>query len=297
MFTGLSAFPLTPVTAQGIDTSAYASLIRRLALAGVDSIGALGSTGSYAYLDRQERAQAVRIAVEHAAGIPVVVGVGALSTRDVLLRVDDAQHAGAAGVLLSPMSYQKLTDDEVYTLYATVCAQLSVPLVVYDNPATTNFVFSDELHGRIARLPQVASIKIPPVSAEPGEARARVARLRALIPEHVTLGISGDALAVTGLNAGCDAWYSVVGGLFPEVALAITRTARSGDAEGARLLSERLAPLWQLYAEHGGSLRVIAAAAEVLGLVPAPCLPLPLKSAQGSARAAIADRVRVLELA
>lgn len=65
MFTGLSAFPLTPLTETGIDETAFAALVGRLAAAGVDSIGALGSTGSYAYLTREERARAARIAVEH----------------------------------------------------------------------------------------------------------------------------------------------------------------------------------------------------------------------------------------
>src|SRR5699024_1533543 len=39
----------------------------------------------------------------------------------------------------------------------------SVPIVVCDNPGTTHFVFTDELHARISELPRVASIKIPPV--------------------------------------------------------------------------------------------------------------------------------------
>ncbi|MGW3130295.1 dihydrodipicolinate synthase family protein [Streptomyces sp. NPDC001123] len=65
----------------------FAPLVRRLAAAGVDSVGALGSTGSYAYLSLEERAGAARIPVEHADGVPVVVGIGALRTRDVLRRL------------------------------------------------------------------------------------------------------------------------------------------------------------------------------------------------------------------
>ena len=57
MFSGLSAFPLTPMDETGIDEAAFTTLISRLASAGVDSIGALGSTGSYAYLNRDERNQ------------------------------------------------------------------------------------------------------------------------------------------------------------------------------------------------------------------------------------------------
>ncbi|WP_234426922.1 dihydrodipicolinate synthase family protein [Streptomyces niger] len=120
MFTGLSAFPLTPITEDGIDEKAFAALVGRLSAAGVDSIGALGSTGSYAYLTREERARAARIAVEHAERTPVIVGIGALRTRQVREAAEDAQNAGAAGVLLAPLSYQRLTEDDVFGLFEDV---------------------------------------------------------------------------------------------------------------------------------------------------------------------------------
>ena len=82
MFTGLSAFPLTPMTETGIDEAAFIRLIKRLAGSGVDSIGALGSTGSYAYLTRAERLRAAQLAVAHAGDVPVMVGIGALRTRE-----------------------------------------------------------------------------------------------------------------------------------------------------------------------------------------------------------------------
>ena len=284
MFTGLSAFPLTPVSEQGIKESEFARLVEQLAKAGVDSIGVLGSTGNYAYLSHTERARVVKLSVEAAAGVPVIAGIGALRTRDVLANAESAQEAGASGMLLAPVCYQRLTNDEVFGLYACVCQALSVPLCVYDNPGTTHFEFSDELHGRIAQLPQVRSIKIPPVTCNMQAATERIARLRKLIPADVTIGISGDAAAATGLSAGCDAWYSVIGGIYPKLALAITRAAQAGSAQKAQQLSEQLEPLWALYREYGGSLRVAATIAEVTGRVSQPCLPQPLQALQGDDR-------------
>ncbi|GAA2358187.1 dihydrodipicolinate synthase family protein [Saccharopolyspora halophila] len=295
MFTGLSAFPLTPVTDHGIDEESFAGLVQRLAAARVDSITALGSTGSYPYLDRAERARAARLAVEHAAATPVIVGIGALRTRDVLELAQDAQDAGASGVLLAPVSYQALTADEVFGLYADVTAELSVPLVVYDNPGTTHFTFTDDLYTRIAELPNVASVKIPGVPADPGAAAERVSALRALLPASVTIGVSGDPLAATGLNAGCHAWYSVVAGTLPEPALAITRAASTGDATAATAESERLQPLWELFARHG-SLRVVSAIAETLGLLGHPNLTRPLRGLPDHDRAAVTHVVQQLEL-
>jgi 4-hydroxy-tetrahydrodipicolinate synthase len=276
MFTGLSAFPLTPTSESGIDEHAYARLVNRLAQAGVDSIGALGSTGSYAYLSRDQRALAARIAVDAADGTPVMVGIGALRTSQVLTLAEDAQSAGASAVLLAPMTYQPLTDDEVFGLYEDVTRELSVPLCVYDNPGTTHVHFTDELHARIARLPRVASIKIPAVTDDPAAAKQRVEALRARIPEAVTIGISGDWAAANGFNAGCDVWYSVFGGLFPETALALTHAARNGDPGRAAALSDRLEPLWELFRRHG-SLAVMSAAASHLRLAAEVNLPLPLR--------------------
>jgi 4-hydroxy-tetrahydrodipicolinate synthase len=305
MFTGLSAFPLTPLREDAVDLRAFERLVGRLDGAGVDSITALGSTGSYLYLDRDERRLVARAAVASAGATPVMVGIGALRTSQVQRLADDAQEAGAAAVLLAPVSYQALTDDDVLGLYTDVTAGLSVPLVVYDNPGTTHFTFTDDLYARIAALPNVASIKIPPVPADPAEAAAHVQRIRALLPEHVTIGVSGDSAAATGLGAGCDAWYSVIGGLLPEPALTITRGAladhaagdAAGDAAGreaAAAASARLEPLWQLFREHG-SLRVTAALAEHLGLVTGPSLPLPLRGLDVAARARVAAFAQTLD--
>ncbi|GAA1449366.1 dihydrodipicolinate synthase family protein [Nocardiopsis tropica] len=296
MFTGLSAFPLTPLDDDRFDERAYAGLIARLVRAGVDSIGALGSTGSYAYLDREERRRVARAAVRSAGDTPVIVGIGALRTSHVRALAQDAQEAGAAGVLLAPMSYQALTDDDVFGLYEEVTAELSVPLVVYDNPGTTHFVFSNELYARIAALPKVAAIKIPPVPPTPAAAREHVAAVREAVPDHVTIGVSGDGAAATGLNAGCRAWFSVLGGTVPDTVSPLVKAALNGDSAAAVAESERLRPLWEMFAAYG-SLRVTAAIAEHLELVPPHCLPRPLLGLAAAQRERVARLVEELRLA
>ncbi|MNP28421.1 dihydrodipicolinate synthase [compost metagenome] len=161
---------------------------------------------------------------------------------------------------MAPISYQALTDEEVFFLYEQVTSSLSIPLCVYDNPGTSHFRFSDELHSRIA-----------------------VEKLRAVIPLHVTFGISGNPSAYPGLSAGCDLWYSVLGGLFPRLCLDITRMTQSGHLEEAQHLSTLLEPIWKLFNSYG-SLRVISAAAEIIGLIKSPSLPLPLQPLNKSVR-------------
>lgn len=221
MFKGLSAFPLTPFTGGTPDEKGFLRILRRLTDAKVDSLGVLGSTGSYAYLTREQRGRIARLAVENAGNIPVMVCVGAVSTDEVLR-------------------------------------------------------LADELHGKIAALPGVHSIKIPGVPADSEAASSRVRNLRNRLPADVTIGISGDSSAATGLIAGCEIWYSVCGGLFPAVAKRITEAAAAGDHTAVRAQNEHLSPLWALFDQHGGSFRVISAAAGLLGLTDDNCLPRPL---------------------
>lgn len=280
IFSGLSAFPLTPIRGQQIDEQAYIGLIKRLVSAKIHSIGALGSTGNYAYLTTSERMRVARLTIAHADNIPVMIGIGALRTDSVLTLAQDAQKIGAAALLLAPVSYQNLTEDEVFKLYQMVNQAIDIPLCVYDNPATTHFQFTDELYGRIAQLSQVKSIKIPGVPNSLALAQKRLAHLRAILPQGVTIGVSGDAFGAMGLIAGCDLWYSAIAGILPDTARAITSLVQQGLSEQALALSTKLMPLWQLFDKYKGSLRVIAAIAEIKGVVNEPCLPAPLQPIQ-----------------
>ncbi|WP_228496653.1 dihydrodipicolinate synthase family protein [Pseudoclavibacter sp. VKM Ac-2888] len=293
LFEGVSAFPLTPVTSTGIDAGSYAALVERLQSAGVDSISALGSTGSYAYLDLAERAAVAKLTVQHAGAVPVIVGIGALRTRDVLENLRSAEDAGASAVLLAPVAYQPLTEDEVYGLYEDVAATSGIPIIVYDNPTTTGIVVSDALHARIAGLDLVRSIKIPPASLDVAQVSARVTALRDEVGSPISVGISGDPYAASGLLGGCDVWYSVLAGVLPEPCLAITRAALGGEAELAMSLSARLDPLWELFRAHG-SYRVASAIAAQLGLVPTVNLPRPVHELDAAGQRAVAGALRAL---
>jgi 4-hydroxy-tetrahydrodipicolinate synthase len=275
---GLSAFPITPMNANGrVDTPALQRLVAPLAAARVDSIGLLGSTGSYPFLTRDERRRATDAAIAEVNGrVPVLVGIGALRTDEVVHLARDAKAAGAAAGLLAPVSYTPLTGDEVYELFKTIAGESGLPLVIYDNFATTHFTFTPELVGRIARIPGVATLKgtAPDADAIADHLKQR----RAAVPAGFPIGYAGDWNVTEALLAGGDAWYSVAAGLFPQSCLALTRAALAGDAAEARKLNGALQPLWDLFKQYS-SLRVIYAAVDILGVCdakpPKPVLPLP----------------------
>ena len=277
-FKGLSAFPITPANAGGrVDAPALGRLLERLAMAGVDSIGLLGSTGTYAYLTREERRRAVEAAVGCVGGqVPIIVGIGALRTDEAESLARDAEAAGADGLLLAPVSYTPLTEDEVYRHFLAVAGASGLPLCIYNNPTTTHFSFSEALLARLAALPTVKAVKMP--LPKGFDYAAETGRLRAGAPEGFAVGYSGDWGCAEAVLAGADAWYSVIAGLLPAPALKLMRAARAGDAAEVARLQAEFQPLWDLFKTYGG-LRVVYAAAHILSLCetwpPRPILPCP----------------------
>ena len=292
IFRGLSAFPLTPANADGVvDNDAFAVMIDRLVAAGVDSVAVLGSTGTYAYLDRNERSRALACAVETVAGrVPLIAGIGAMRTSWVKELARDAERLGADGLLLAPVSYAPLTQDEVFTHFEATAAATGLPICIYNNPSTTHFSFSPELVSCLSRLSNIAAIKMP-LPAD-GDFGGEIGRLRSSCREGLIVGYSGDWGAAPALLAGADAWYSVVAGLLPVQALRLTRAALSGDREATTAADADFGPLWELFRTHG-SLRVMYLIADQLGLRPGQP-PLPVQPLDDSMHSAVAEAMEAI---
>lgn len=287
---GLSAFPITPTSEDGQPIlNDLCGLVRRLARSGVDSIGLLGSTGGYAYLDPGQRRQVVEAALQAAdSKVPVIVGVGALRTDTAASLASHAAEGGAAGLLLAPMSYTPLTDDEVLQHFRAVADASDLPICIYNNPSTTHFIFSPQLLARLAMLPTITAVKMP-LPAD-GDFAARIDLLRRDLPPGFVIGYSGDWGCAEALLRGADAWFSVAAGLWPEQTALLARAASDGDQTATALWQDRFGPLWELFRAYG-SFRVVYAAANILGLTtarpPRPILPLP-DLIQAEVRAAVA---------
>lgn len=290
LFSGLSAFPLTPASSDGVvDTDALAALVGEVASAGVDSLGVLGSTGAYMYLDRMQRRRAIAAAVEAAGSTPVMAGVGALRTDEVQALAQDAADAGAAGLLLAPVSYTPLTEEEVYRHFVAVASVTSLPICIYNNPGTTHFTFSRALIARLAELPTVAGIKMP-LPAD-GDFAGELAALREAAP-GLSIGYSADWGLKDALLAGADAFYSVAAGMFPARTVALAAAARAGQAAEADRLDAAYAPLWALFRQFGG-LRTMYAAVALLGRSQARP-PLPILPIEGEALDRVAAAIQDL---
>jgi len=287
MFSGLSAFPITPMSVSGrVDADCLGRLIERCIDAKVSSVGLLGSTGTYMFLSLAERQRACEAAADAVAGrLPLIVGVGAMRTDQAIFLARHAQASGADGLLLAPVSYTPLTEGEVEAHYREVAAATDLPLCIYSNPGTTSFHFSDELIAELATEDRIVSAKLP-LTTDP---IAQLSSLRSMLPQNFALGYSGDWGLVPSMQAGADGFFSAIAGTLPFEIKGLMDDVAAGNGLKADL---KFSPLWDLCRAHG-SLRVVYAIAEELALTDAK-LPLPLRGLRVADRAMVKQALEAI---
>lgn len=128
--------------------------------AGSHGIAPLGSTGVMPYLNDAEKEALTEATMQQVAGrVPTLVGVSNLTTGRTVYHAQFAEKAGATAVMIIPMSYWKLTDDEIVKHYDAVASKISIPIIAYNNPATGGVDMSPVLMKRLLEIPNVTMIK------------------------------------------------------------------------------------------------------------------------------------------
>ncbi|WP_380283064.1 dihydrodipicolinate synthase family protein [Kitasatospora purpeofusca] len=282
---GIIAYPVTPFApgeAGGVDTAALTTLVDRLIDAGCHAIAPLGSTGESAYLDDQEwytTAEAALAAV--ARRVPAVVGVADLTTRNAVRRARFAEQAGADAVMVLPQSYWKLDEREVVRHFTAVADAVSVPVMIYNNPATSGIDLSPEL--MVSLVGQVENITM--VKESSGDVQ-RMHRLAQLTDGELPFYNGSNPLALEAFAAGAAGWCTAAPCLIPGPVLALHRAVRDGDLDAAREVFYRQLPVLE-FILRGGLPTTVKAGLALLGLdAGTPRRPLLPLDEPGTARLA-----------
>ena len=121
-----------------IDENALRQVIDYQIEMGVDGICVQGSTGGNGSFADDEMKRITEVASRHAGGrIRVIAGTGARMTAACIQLSKHAQEVGCDGVMILPVSYWPLTENEVREHYERVAAAIRIPICVYNNPWTT----------------------------------------------------------------------------------------------------------------------------------------------------------------
>lgn len=270
---GIIAYPVTPFSPDGIDTARLTMLIDRLVEAGAHAIAPLGSTGELAYLGETEFDTVVDTAIAAVnRRCPVVVGVSDLTTANTVRRARYAQQAGADVVMIAPVSYWKLSEREIAGHYASVSAAIDIPIIAYNNPATSGVDMSPELLVRMfSTIEHVAMVK---------ESTGDLSRMRSiakLSDGRLPFYNGSNPLVLDALRVGAAGWCTAAPNLRPQPCLDLYAAVRAGDLDTAQARYDALKPLLE-FIVAGGLPTTVKAGLDLLG-VPAgdprpPLLPL-----------------------
>lgn len=242
-FAGLLAYPITPLRDDDeLDLASLAHLVRNASFAGISGVSVLATSGAGVTFDRGERQAVVQTAVESAAMVgtseglrestmPVYAAVSAPSTLEVVRLAQDAQSAGASGLLLAPFSYLPLSDTEVRALFLAVSEATTLPICFYNKPMQTHFDVSPVTLAYLASNTHLRAVKD---TMRREDVVGRVGELRAAVGPDFSIGLSSD-VQLLDERPDVDAWHSGLAGMLPGEYINVWRLAQAGAPQGASL--------------------------------------------------------------
>jgi 4-hydroxy-tetrahydrodipicolinate synthase len=279
LFKGIIAYPVTPFSeATGeVDHDALRQGIERLIDDGVHAVAPLGSTGESAYLSDAEWDAAADESLRAVRKrVPVVVGISDLTTANAVRRARFSERAGADAVMVLPISYWKLTEQEIFDHYATIAGSVSIPIMVYNNPATSGIDLAPQLIARLVReIDNVTMVK---------ESTGDIQRMHALYRAsdgEIPFYNGSNPLALEALCAGAAGWCTAAPNLIPKLTLDLFAAVSSGALDKARSLFYKQLPVLEFILK-GGLPTTVKAGLRIKGFdAGVPRAPLkPLADAQ-----------------
>ena len=246
---GIIGYTITPFSADGehLDLDALGQSIDRLVDSGVHAIAPLGSTGEGAYLSDLEWDRVCEFSIQHVAKrVPTVVSVSDLTTAKAVRRARFAQAQGADVVMVLPASYWRLSEAEILAHYQAIGSSIQVPIMLYNNPATSGTDMSPELILRIFNAVENVTM----VKESTGDIQ-RMHRLHLLGEGQVPFYNGCNPLALEAFAAGAKGWCTAAPNLIAPLNLELYAAILTNDLERARALFYRQLPLLDFILKGG----------------------------------------------
>lgn len=153
-FRGSYTVAITPFTddGSGINTDALKKFIDWQVVCDVPGIIMLGTTGEFLTISDDERRELVDATVKYVNGrMNVLVGTMNAYTPNAVRYSCEAEKLGADGLMVIPPYYYTPTEDEIFDYYRAIAEAVSIPIMLYNNPFTSNIDMSAKLVARLTK--------------------------------------------------------------------------------------------------------------------------------------------------
>ena len=227
--TGVYVPIVTPFDDSGrVDTNRLDVVIAQLLAAGINGFVACGTTGEgYALSLEERRAVTIRIKEVVAGEVPILGGVGGMSTDQALDHALLARALDLDGLMVAAPAYCLPTPTELAAHVTTVVQAAGLPTVLYDYPQRTGVSFTVDVLDQLADDERVVGIK---------EASGDLDRLPVLLERYagsIDVVCGADDAAPVFLDAGVRCWIGGIANLLPRAHVAMLDPGQRNAVHGA----------------------------------------------------------------
>jgi 4-hydroxy-tetrahydrodipicolinate synthase len=198
---------------------------------GVEYVITLGTTGETPTLSKQEKLDIVNFTYEKVNGrVPVVVGIGGNSTKEVMENLMSFPLSKAIAVLSASPYYNKPSQEGIYQHYKALASVSPKPVILYNVPGRTGSNVTAETTLRLSKEKNIAGMK---------EASGNMVQCMHILrdrPDDFLLVSGDDHVAMPLIACGMDGVISVAANCFPKDFSEMIRQCLKGNFAAARPL-------------------------------------------------------------
>ena len=217
---------------ENLDEQGTREFIRYLLSFDIGGLYVTGSTAETFLMTSEERMRQVEIIMEEVGEkVPVVVHVGAMSTRETIKLAKHAEAMGAAGVSSVPPFYFKYNADQIYNYYKDVAEATSLPMIVYNIPLAGMMTVD-----QIIRLSQIENVKGVKYT---GTALFEVMQIKDGCKEGFQVYGGCDELGSSNISIGVDGIIGSFYNVIPDLYVRIWNAVKASDIPTATDLQHK----------------------------------------------------------
>lgn len=240
IFEGAGVALITPFYPNGeVNFDKLRELLEEQIAGGTDAIISCGTTGESSTMSHEEHVEVVRFTCEVVNGrIPVIAGAGSNSTREAVHLSQEAERAGADGLLLVTPYYNKATQNGLIAHYTAIAESVKIPILLYHIPGRTGVTMTPSTIVKLCRdVPNIVGVK------EASGNFSAIAEIMNMADGCVDLYSGNDDQIVPLLSLGGKGVISVLSNIAPQKTHEICRTYLDGDVKKSCELQLQAIPL------------------------------------------------------
>jgi 4-hydroxy-tetrahydrodipicolinate synthase len=237
---------VTPFDADGaLDLKRAQELAKHLVELGNDGLVVNGTTGECPTTTDAEKSDLIRAVVEAVGDYATVVsGAGTYDTAHSVRLVQEAEKAGAHGVLVVTPYYSRPSQAGLYAHFTTVADATGLPVMLYDIPPRSMVPIEVDTLLRLAEHPRILAVK---------DAKGDLlAGSEVIANTHLAYYSGDDGLNLPWLSVGAAGVVSVVGHVVAGRIRAMLDAYEEGDTSTARTNHRGMLPVYRAFARVGG---------------------------------------------